>query len=41
MQVMRKLLVGVAVLGVLACVFAMYLQGDFMLQLANQVWACF
>ncbi|CAN7718873.1 hypothetical protein LJR039_006058 [Pseudorhodoferax sp. LjRoot39] len=28
-------------LAALACVFAMYLQPEFMVGLANQVWACF
>jgi hypothetical protein len=26
---------------VLAAVFAMYLQPDFLIQLAGQIWACF
>jgi len=27
--------------GVLAAVFALYAQGDFLLTLANQLWSCF
>ncbi|WP_309275491.1 hypothetical protein [Comamonas sp.] len=30
-----------AVLAVLLAVFALYLRPDFMLTLADQVWACF
>lgn len=30
-----------AVLAVLLAVFALYLQPDFMLSLADQIWACF
>lgn len=26
---------------VLLCVFTLYLQPDFMVQMANQLWACF
>jgi hypothetical protein len=34
------LFVAVAAL-VLAAVFLLYIQPDFMLQMANQMWACF
>lgn len=33
-------LAGVALLA-LAAVFALYLRPDFMVQLSNQLWACF
>ena len=36
----RLVLVGLA-LAALSGVFAMYLQPDFMVTLAQQVWACF
>lgn len=36
----HKLWVGVAVLASLA-VFMLYTQPDFMVQLSNQIWACF
>ena len=36
----RLVLYGLAV-ATLAGVFAMYLQADFMVTLAQQVWACF
>jgi len=31
----------VVMAAVLAAVFALYAQGDFLLTLANQLWACF
>lgn len=31
----------VLVAGLLAAVFALYAQGDFLLTLANQLWSCF
>ena len=37
----RSNLIRLLVLAVLAGVFALYLQPDFLLTLANQVWACF
>lgn len=37
----RRALAWVAIAAVLAAVFALYLQPDFMVTLANQVWACF
>lgn len=37
----RRALVWAAIAAVLAAVFALYLQPDFMVTLANQVWACF
>ncbi len=39
-SVQRVALYGVALL-VLLAVFALYLQPDFMVTLAQQVWACF
>jgi hypothetical protein len=32
---------GVLALVVLALVFALYTRPDFMLQMSNQIWACF
>lgn len=37
----QRALLWAAVAAVLAAVFALYLQPDFMVTLANQVWACF
>lgn len=37
----RQSLAWVLVTGVLAMVTAMYVQPDFMLTVAQQVWACF
>lgn len=37
----RRALAWAAIAAVLAAVFALYLQPDFMVTLANQVWACF
>ena len=34
-------IVAAALLAVLLGVFALYLQPDFMLTLADQIWACF
>jgi hypothetical protein len=34
-------LLWVLVAGLLAAVFALYAQSDFLLTLANQLWACF
>lgn len=39
-QFMRLALAGLAMVA-LAAVFVMYTQPDFMVQMANQVWACF
>lgn len=36
-----RALVWVLVAGLLAAVFALYARGDFLLTLANQLWACF
>jgi hypothetical protein len=41
MSLSKKMLIRVAALVVLATVFAMYVQPDFMVQMANQVWSCF
>lgn len=41
MKPAAKLLGYALMLGLLALVFAMYGQPDFMLTLANQVWGCF
>jgi hypothetical protein len=35
------LVLGVLAIGVLVAVFMLYTQPDFMLQMANQIWACF
>ena len=37
----KRSIVAVALLAVLLGVFALYLQPDFMLTLADQIWACF
>ena len=37
----QRILIWAAVLAVLLAVFALYLQPQFMLTLADQVWACF
>lgn len=36
-----QVLIGLVCLAVLMGVMAMYLQPDFLLTLANQVWGCF
>lgn len=36
-----RALVWVLVAGLLAAVFALYARSDFLLTLANQLWACF
>ena len=41
MSVYRRLLTGVLAAGVLAGVFLLYTQPDFMVQMANQLWSCF
>ncbi len=38
---MRSVLTAVLVVATLAGVFMLYTQPDFMVQMANQVWACF
>jgi hypothetical protein len=37
----RRLLAYAAALAMLLAVFALYTQPDFLVTLANQVWACF
>ena len=37
----KRLLLGAVAALVLAGVFLLYIQPDFMVQMANQVWACF
>lgn len=37
----QRVLVWAAIAGVLMAVFALYLQPEFMITLADQVWACF
>lgn len=37
----QRILIWAAVVAVLLAVFALYLQPQFMLTLADQVWACF
>jgi len=41
MQPLHKLLWGAAVAVVLLGVFLMYTRPDFLMQMANQIWACF
>ena len=38
---LRKLIVYAIALAVLLAVFALYTRPDFLVTLANQVWACF
>jgi hypothetical protein len=37
----KRLVIWGLALAALASVFVMYTQPDFMVQMANQVWACF
>jgi hypothetical protein len=37
----RQALIGVVCIAVLLAVMSMYLQPEFLLTLANQVWGCF
>jgi len=37
----RQFVAGIAVTVVLAAVFMLYTQPDFLVQMANQLWACF
>jgi hypothetical protein len=37
----RQFFAGIAVTVVLAAVFMLYTQPDFLVQMANQLWACF
>ena len=41
MQRKRQVALTVLALAALAGVFALYLRPDFLVQLSNQVWACF
>jgi len=41
MKLALKLFGYAVLLGLLAWVFAMYSQPDFMMSVANQVWGCF
>ena len=41
MQRKRHMLLTLLVLAALAGVFALYTRPDFLLQLSNQIWACF
>ena len=41
MTLRKRLAVAALALAVLAGVFVLYTQPDFMVQMANQVWACF
>jgi hypothetical protein len=41
MQRKRQILLTVLALAALAGVFALYTRPDFLLQLSNQIWACF
>ena len=41
MRLSTRLLFWTLVIGVLLAVFFLYTQPDFMVLLANQVWACF
>ena len=37
----QRTLIWTAIMGVLLAVFALYLQPEFMVTLADHVWACF
>jgi len=37
----KRLVAAVLAVGVLAGVFLLYTQPDFMVQMANQLWSCF
>jgi hypothetical protein len=41
MHTKRNIVGGLLAAAVLAAVFLMYTQPDFMVQMANQLWACF
>lgn len=41
MKPSRQWFIGALALAVLAGVFYLYTQPDFLVQLANQLWACF
>ena len=41
MTPLKRLAVAALAVATLAGVFVMYTQPDFMVQMANQVWACF
>jgi hypothetical protein len=41
MHTKRHIVGGLLAAAVLAAVFMMYTQPDFMVQMANQLWACF
>ena len=39
--VVKKTAITLALCGLLLAVFSLYAQPDFMVQMANQLWACF
>lgn len=41
MHTLRRWLMGLAGTGVLATVFMLYTRPDFLVQMVNQLWACF
>ena len=41
MHTKRNIAIGLLAAAVLAAVFTMYTQPDFMVQMADQIWACF
>lgn len=41
MTSLKRVTIAGLVIATLAAVFLMYTQPDFMVQMANQVWACF
>lgn len=41
MKTRHRIVAGALAVGALVGVFMLYTQPDFMVQLANQVWACF
>lgn len=41
MSLPRRIALGVLATAALLAVFALYTRSDFLLQLADQIWACF
>lgn len=41
MTLRLRVIAGIVAIALLAAVFLLYTRPDFMVQMANQVWACF
>ncbi len=41
MTLRHRVIAGIVAIALLAAVFLLYTRPDFMVQMANQVWACF